>query len=111
MSKKNKSAFNLMSTRTSVKEKATHYSKRIGQSIKTTVLDKLEELIAVKKDRIVYLEQSISLETDKNRDIHALSKEDIQRNLEEVMDLEVEISVLEQKLTIKEKAYARYFKD
>lgn len=42
MSKKNKSAFDLMSTRTSVKEKATHYSKRIGQSIKTTVLDKLE---------------------------------------------------------------------
>lgn len=91
-------------------ERAEKYSERLAITIKKSELDSIEDMIEEKKDLILELE-NISLVTDNNRGVIALTKSQIEERLVKCIKLNDEIFLLEQKLKIRRKSYSHYFKN
>jgi hypothetical protein len=101
-------ALSLLQKSKTVKERAEKYASRIAQSIKVDKIVPLEEEIEKIDDKIFDL-QDFSLQTDLNKGLKRLTKEDCEERFAKIIDLQVEKTVLSLKLKATQDAYAELF--
>jgi len=101
-------AFKMLSTIKSVKERAEKYTERIKKSIQLDVLNSLEEKIEKTEDKIFDL-SNFALETDRNKDMKQLSKEDCENRFKSIINLKYEKALLELELKVKKEAFENLF--
>ena len=92
-----------------VSERASKYAERVAKSLELKLITSLEEEIEEKNDKILDLE-NFSLETDLNKGIKPLTKEEVEANFKTIIELTFERDLLEAKLNSYKKAYDYYFK-
>lgn len=97
-------ALTLLKKTKSVEQRAENYVDRISKSLRQSRLQRLEENIAKLEDKIQDLSE-ISLEGDKKP-----TKEELQKNFDQILDFEYEIVLLKAELKAKTKNYNKYFK-
>lgn len=100
----------LMQKAKSTKERATEYFPRIKKSIYFDKIVSLEEDIANKQSLIFDLE-NMSLATNHNKGIIALTKEDVQARVEQMIELDEEIILLNLKLNARKQSFVKYLGD
>lgn len=100
-------ALSLMQKAKSTKERAEEYYPRIKKAIYYDKIVKLEEEIEEKKSKIYDLE-NMSLATNHNKGIVALTKEDVQSRVEQIISLDEEIILMEIKLKARKASFEKY---
>lgn len=87
--------------------RADEYFARIKSSIFITKIAPLREAIANKKSKIFDLED-MSLATNRNKGVEAMTKESIEERFVEIIKLSEEIALDEIKLKVREDKYEEY---
>lgn len=106
--KKENKALTLLRTNKTVNERAEKYTERIRKSLSLKIIDSLKEKIEKIDDKIFDLE-NFSLETNLNKGMKQLTKEDCEARFEEIIDLSFNKKVLELELAAKQEAFDAYF--
>ena len=101
-------ALTLLETNKTVKERAGKYVERIKKSISLEVIDTLKEKIEKIDDQIFDLE-NFSLETNLNKGLKQLTKEDCENRFKEIINLEYKKKLLSLELEAKTQAFNKYF--
>lgn len=101
-------AFDLLKKRKSTEVKAEQYAKRVSESIKLKVINTLEEKIDDIDDKIFDLE-NFSLETDHNKGLKQLTKEDIEARFTLLIELGYQKDLLQAELDSKKASFSKYF--
>lgn len=101
-------ALTLMKMNRSVEQRADQYSVSISRNIKRDVIDKLTEQIEAIDDQIFELE-NFSLDTDHNKGMQMMTRDDAEVRFKKIIDLEFKREVLSLELKVKEKTFNKYF--
>lgn len=101
-------ALTLMKKNRSVEQRADQYSVSISRNIKRDVIDKLTEQIESIDDQIFELE-NFSLDTDHNKGMQMMTRDDAEVRFKKIIDLEFKREVLSLELKVKEKTFNKYF--
>ena len=101
-------ALALMRKNRSVEQRADQYSTSISRNIKRDVIDKLTEQIESIDDQIFELE-NFTLDTDHNKGINMMSRDDAETRFKKIIDLEFKREMLSLELKVKEKTFNKYF--
>ena len=107
--KKKSKAFEMLSSVKSVGERAEKYTDRIYKSISLEVLETLREKIEKADDEIFEL-SSFNLETNLNKGMKQLSKEDCENRFKKIIDLEYHKKLLMMELEVKQGVFDKLFK-
>lgn len=105
-----KKATILLKNNKSVIERADKYTERISKTLEIEILDNLEEQIEKINDEIFDLE-NMSLETNLNKGIRTLTKEDIEDRFRKIIHLSYRKDLLSAELKSKRATFDFYFKD
>ena len=101
-------ALELLNTNTGVAERADNYVSSIKRNIQRDVIDALTS----KKEKIddeLFELKNFSLETDANRGVIEMKREDIEKRFRKIIDLEYELKLVSLELTAKQESFERYF--
>lgn len=101
-------ALELLKTNTGVAERADNYVSSIKRNIQRDVIDALTS----KKEKIddeLFELKNFSLETDANRGVIEMKREDIEKRFRKIIDLEYELKLVSLELTAKQESFERYF--
>lgn len=91
-------------------ERATHYFASIKRGLQVEIIDKLKN----ERDTIIdklYSLSDFSLDTDQNKGILSISKEECQRRFKESIELEYKLRLLDLEIAVKEESFNKYFGD
>ena len=108
MANKSTKAIDLLKSNKSVSERAESYLVSIERDLKRDVIDALQ----VRKEKIedsLFELKDFTLETDVNKGNVRMTKEDCKRRFEKIIDLEFELTLVEQELKIKSESFDKYF--
>jgi hypothetical protein len=101
-------ALELLKTNTGVAERADNYVSSIKRNIQRDVIDALTS----KKEKIddeLFELKNFRLETDANRGVIEMKREDIEKRFRKIIDLEYELKLVSLELTAKQESFERYF--
>lgn len=98
----------LLSSVKPVNERAEKYAERIKKSLSIKIIDGLQERIEKLDDKIFDLE-NFSLETDLNKGMKQLTKEDCEKRFEQIIELKFEKFLLDRELLVKKSAFDELF--
>lgn len=101
-------ALGMLQKNKTVKERAEKYVGRIKKSLDISKIQSLEEKIERLYDKIFDLE-NFSLETNLNKGMEQLTKEDCEKRFSEIIDLSFEKALLERELEIKKEVFISLF--
>lgn len=101
-------ALQMMQKAKSVKERASAYFDSIKRNLQRDIIDKLVD----KKDKIedeLFELKNMNLETDLNRGLRPLTKEDLQERFSKIINLEYELKLLTLEIETKTASFQSYF--
>lgn len=101
-------AHTLLASMKSVAERADKYADRIKKSLSISIIDNLQERIEKIDDKIFDLE-NFALETNLNKGMVQLTKEDCEKRFASIIDLKFEQSLLQAELDAKKVAFDELF--
>jgi hypothetical protein len=109
MSSKTKNkVLQMLSKGTTLSEKAKNIAENAKETLQKEILDELKAKIRKNENQTFDLE-NMPLETDANRNIQALSRDEIESNLGKIINLKFEKKILELELFEKQKAFDELF--
>ncbi len=103
-------ALSLLESNKTTKEKASSYVVSIARSLKRNVLETLQDKIDKLKDENFDLE-NFALDTDLNKNLRQMTKEDCELRFKKLIDNQFEIEMLELELASKTKVFNTYFNE
>ena len=101
-------ALELLKTNTGVAERAENYVSSVKRNIQRDVIDAL----TAKKEKIddeLFELKNFSLETDANRGVIEMKREDVEKRFRKIIDLEYELKLVSLELTAKRESFEKYF--
>ena len=101
-------ALELLKTNTGVAERAENYVSSVKRNIQRDVIDAL----TAKKEKIddeLFELKNFSLETDANKGVIEMKREDIEKRFRKIIDLEYELKLVSLELTAKQESFEKYF--
>jgi len=101
-------ALELLKTNTGVAERAENYVSSVKRNIQRDVIDAL----TAKKEKIddeLFELKNFSLETDANRGVVGMKREDVEKRFRKIIDLEYELKLVSLELTAKQESFEKYF--
>jgi len=101
-------ALELLKTNTGVAERAENYVSSVKRNIQRDVIDAL----TAKKEKIddeLFELKNFSLETDANRGVIEMKREDVEKRFRKIIDLEYELKLVSLELTAKQESFEKYF--
>jgi len=101
-------ALELLKTNTGVAERAENYVSSVKRNIQRDVIDAL----TAKKEKIddeLFELKNFSLETDANRGVVEMKREDVEKRFRKIIDLEYELKLVSLELTAKQESFEKYF--
>lgn len=101
-------ALELLKTNTGVAERAENYVSSVKRNIQRDVIDALTS----KKEKIddeLFELKNFSLETDANKGVIEMKREDIEKRFRKIIDLEYELKLVSLELTAKQESFEKYF--
>ena len=101
-------ALEILEKNQSTKERASEYLKSIKRNLQKKVIDSLEEKIEAIEDKIYGL-LDMSLNTDLNKGVKTVTRDQAEARFSEVIELEYELELLNRELEIKRKSFDNYF--
>ena len=101
-------AHTLLASTKSVADRAATYAERIKKSLSIYIIDNLQERIEKIDDKIFDLE-NFALETNLNKGMVQLTKEDCEKRFANIIDLKFEQSLLQAELKAKKAAFDELF--
>lgn len=101
-------ALQILEKNQSTKERASEYLKSIKRNLQKKVIDSLEEKIEAIEDKIYGL-LDMSLNTDLNKGVKTVTRDQAEARFSEVIELEYELELLNRELEIKRKSFDNYF--
>jgi hypothetical protein len=109
MSSKTKNkVLQMLSKGTTLSEKAKNIAENAKETLQKEILDELKAKIRKNENEIFDLED-MPLESDANKSIQALSRNEIESNLKRIINLKFEKRMLELELFEKQKAFDELF--
>jgi len=105
---KTSKALQMLKTNTSVAERAENYVASVKRNIQRDVIDTL----TARKEKItdeLFEAQNFSLQTDLNKGLVELKRDDIEKRFRQIIDLEYELKLVSLELTAKQEAFEKYF--
>jgi hypothetical protein len=93
---------------TSTSKRAEQYTGAAQRHCEKNIIEKLQDDIQEKKDKIFSL-KDMSLKTNNNAGISAVSQERASENFEKIIKLEYEIKLDKKELKFKKAAFDKYF--
>jgi hypothetical protein len=94
----------------STEDRALNYLDSIKRNLKRDVIDEL----MTRKDKLddkLFALKDFSLETDINRGVNQITRDEAEKRFKEIIELEFELELLEAELKSKTKSYQKYFSD
>jgi predicted nucleic acid-binding Zn-ribbon protein len=101
-------ALQILEKNQSTKERATEFIKSIKRNLQKKVIDSLEERIETIEDKI-YGQLDMSLNTDLNKGVKTVTRDQAEARFSEVIELEYELELLNRELEIKRESFDKYF--
>jgi lipoate-protein ligase A len=101
-------ALQILEKNQSTRERASEYLKSIKRNLQKKVIDSLEEKIEAIEDKIYGL-LDMSLNTDLNKGVKTVTRDQAEARFSEVIELEYELELLNRELEIKRKSFDNYF--
>jgi len=101
-------ALQILEKNQSTRERASEYLKSIKRNLQKKVIDSLEEKIEAIEDKIYGL-LDMSLNTDLNKGVKTVTRDQAEARFSEVIELEYELELLNKELDIKRKSFDNYF--
>jgi lipoate-protein ligase A len=101
-------ALQILEKNQSTRERASEYLKSIKRNLQKKVIDSLEEKIEAIEDKIYGL-LDMSLNTDLNKGVKTVTRDQAETRFSEVIELEYELELLNRELEIKRKSFDNYF--
>ena len=101
-------ALELLKTNTGVAERAENYVSAVKRNIQRDVIDAL----TAKKEKIddeLFELKNFSLETDANKCVIEMKREDVEKRFRKIIDLEYELKLVSLELTAKQESFEKYF--
>ena len=101
-------ALELLTTNTGVAERAENYVSSVKRNIQRDVIDAL----TAKKEKIddeLFELKNFSLETDANKGVIEMKREDVEKRFRKIIDLEYELKLVSLELTAKQESFEKYF--
>lgn len=101
-------ALELLKTNTGVAERAENYVSSVKRNIQRDVIDAL----TAKKEKIddeLFELKNFSLETDANKGVIEMKREDVEKRFRKIIDLEYELKLVNLELTAKQESFEKYF--
>jgi archaellum component FlaC len=101
-------ALELLKTNTGVAERAENYVSSVKRNIQRDVIDAL----TAKKEKIddeLFELKNFSLETDANKGVIEMKREDVEKRFRKIIDLEYELKLVSLELTAKQESFEKYF--
>ena len=101
-------ALELLKTNTGVAERAENYVSSVKRYIQRDVIDAL----TAKKEKIddeLFELKNFSLETDANKGVIEMKREDVEKRFRKIIDLEYELKLVNLELTAKQESFEKYF--
>ena len=99
----------LMNNKT-VAERAESYYTSIKRNTQRDVIDALQAKKEALEDKLFEL-KDFTLDTDKNRGMNRMTKEDCEARFKEIIETEYELELLTRELEIKSASFDKYFSD
>lgn len=99
----------LMNNKT-VAERAESYYTSIKRNTQRDVIDALQAKREALEDKLFEL-KDFTLDTDKNRGMNRMTKEDCEARFKEIIETEYELELLTRELEIKSASFDKYFSD
>ena len=110
MAKAKMKALELLKSNSSVAERAENYVVSVKRDIQRDVINDLTTKQEKIQDELFEL-QNFSLQTDFNKGLVEVKREDVERRFRKIIDLEYELKLLTLKLTAKQEIFNKYFSD
>ena len=101
-------ALEMLRTSKTVAERAESFFKSIKRELQKEILDTLVEKKEKIEDEIFEL-SNFTLDTNHNRGLAAMTKNDCKIRFEKVINLEFELDLVVEELTRKQASYDKYF--
>lgn len=101
-------ALQILEKNQSTRERASEYLKSIKRNLQKKVIDSLEEKIEAIEDKIYGL-LDMSLNTDLNKGVKTVTRDQAEARFSEVIELEYELELLNRELEIKRESFDKYF--
>ena len=101
-------ALELLKTNAGVAERAENYVSSVKRNIQRDVIDAL----TAKKEKIddeLFELKNFSLETDANKGVIEMKREDVEKRFRKIIDLEYELKLVSLELTAKQESFEKYF--
>ena len=98
----------ILKTKTNTAEKAVMYGESIKRNLQKSIIEDLQSKINKIQDNIFDL-QDISLETNINSGIKAITREECEKNFAIIIEKEYELELLKRELAIKTKSFNKFF--
>lgn len=101
-------ALELLKTNNGVAERAENYVSSVKRNIQRDVIDAL----TTKKEKIddeLFELKNFSLETDANKGVIEMKREDVEKRFRKIIDLEYELKLVSLELTAKQESFEKYF--
>ena len=101
-------ALELLKTNTGVAERAENYVSSVKRNIQRDVIDAL----TAKKEKIddeLFELKNFSLETDANKGVIEMKREDVEKRFRKIIDREYELKLVNLELTAKQESFEKYF--
>lgn len=103
-------ALNLMKANKSVDERSDAYVVSIERDLRKEMIDTLIERQEKIDDQMFEL-TNFTLDTDANKGLAQMSKEDCKTRFKKIINLEYEATLIAAELKIKQASFDKYFKD
>lgn len=103
-------ALKIMQESTSVINRAGEYATTIHRHLKRSIIDALTD----EKDKLVdeiSSQLDFSLQTDLNRGVQPLTRDECEKRFNRVQELEYQLVLLNLEIAAKERIFAKYFAD
>jgi len=101
-------ALEILERNQSNKERASEYLVSIKRNLKKNIIDELVDQIDKIQDKINDL-RDMSLTTDVNQGITAVTRDQAEKRFAEIIDLEYDLFLCKRELKIKKESYTNYF--
>lgn len=100
----------LLMNNKAVGERAESYYTSIKRSTQRDVIDALQAKKEAFEDKLFEL-KDFTLDTDKNKGMHRMTKEDCEARFKEIIETEYKLELLTRELEIKSASFNKYFGD
>lgn len=101
-------ALELLKSNKSVAERAENYALSVKRTIQRDVIDTLVTKKEGIEDQLFDL-TNFNLDTDINRGLQVMTKEDVEKRFKKILDLEYQLTLISLELNTKQDGFIKYF--